>query len=1096
MVTMNARRVEIPTYVPYPPDKNPIFFEKRNVQGASGKVFPMAFSDRMEQAFRPVSYEQVTLENEYIDISLLPEIGGRIYTAVDKGNGYDFIYRNRNIKPQQIGLCGPWVSGGIEFNWPQHHRPTTFSPLPYVAERNQDGSTTVWMGEVEPQNRTKGMVGVTVYPGKSYIEAKIRLFNRTPYPQTFLWWANLAVAVNDNYRAVFPEDIHWSSDHAWALTTEFPVIKGLYKTLDFGSGVDVRNFKDMPLPTSFFTYNSKYDFLSGYDFGVDSGIVHIANRHVSPGKKMFTWGVSDFSRAWFDNLSDADGPYIELMTGVYSCNQPDFAWIMPNEYKTAEQYWYPIRGIGEVKSATLDGAIGFERKDGAIDLALNATARYQGARAVLTCGGDIVWEAAMDIAPDKPFRQDGISAPDAPSHAFQVALYAPDGSLLVSYRPEKPAPVEVPAPLTPAPEPAKVDTVENLYLHALHLWQYRHPYYSPVDYLAEALRRAPDDIRANTLLGKVYLDQGLLEKAEACFETACRHSTMRNPNPYDTEPFYQLGVTQRLLGKEEAAYANLYKAVWGYAWKSAGYAMLAEMDCKKGNWREGLAHADEALWANGANFKAMRIRATILRRMGRYDDALAAIKELITKDRMDYAAAFERVRLLEAIGREAEASEALAQCSALLQGQVENHLDIAIEYGQMGLYDEAQHALQLYADGAAPGDVSPIAYYYLAHFAQAAGDAGGAEAYAVQAMAASVEGCLHSRLESIAVLKSAMERNEGDANAPYLLGNMYYGKDLFEEAIACYEISVARGAAFATAYRNLAIGYFDKQGKKREAGELIQKAFDMNPQDHRVFYELMQYHRNTGLPVKERLALLRRHADLAAMRDDLYVKAIATRIEDGAYEEALEMLSAHAFHPYEGGEGVLTREHIAANLLLGMRRLAEGVPGEALALFEKAREIPKHYNEGKRPMRYEHAHLDYCMALAYKALGDAQKAAEYFALSAQDGSENPEMDYYAVQSLKALGKDAEAKARADKMLRDTDALLANEGKYPYFTKSLVCTLPFEHDTKLNNEAQCSYFYGLAHKVLGNAAMAEAQLQKALSMKPTLYMAEVIRRGIL
>ncbi len=1091
MVAVQVNNIEIPTYVPYPADKNPIFFEKRNVQGACGKVFPMAFCDRLEKEFRPVPYEQIAMENEYIDIALLPSMGGRVYSALDKTNGYDFIYRNRHMKPQRIGLCGPWVSGGIEFNWPQHHRPTTYMPMPYTIEKHGDGSVTTWMGEVEPLNRTKGMVGITMYPGKSYMRAKIRLFNRTPHPQSFLWWANLAVAVNDQYRAVFPDDIHWSSDHAWALTTEFPILKGMYKSFDFGSGVDVRNFKDMPLQTSFFVYNSKYDFLSGYDFGKDSGVVHIANRHIATGKKMFTWGVSDFSRVWYENLSDDDGPYIELMTGAYSCNQPDFSWMMPHEYKTAEQYWYPVREIGEVKNATLGGAIGFELRGDRASIAFNATERHAGARAVLTHGDAVVLDTRFDIAPDKPYRRDDIAVPADAPHTFHVALYGADGKLLVDYRPDKPAPVTIPPALTPAPKPKEVDTVENLYLHALHLWQYRHPYLSPVDYLREALGREPSDIRCNTLMGKILLDQGDFSAAEACFEKACAHSTMRNPNPYDTEPYYQLGVTQRLMGKTDDAYRNLYKSVWGYAWKSAGYCLLAEMDCRRGDYATALSHVEEALMAGGANFAAMRVRASILRVTGNLEAARAAIDELLAKDPLDTAAMFEKARILMACGADDAASTALAECAAHLQSDPENHLDIALAYGQMGLYGDAIDVLRLYADRIPADAVSPVVYYYLADYARQSGNALLGHQYAALAKAASVEGCFHSRLESIRVLRNAAALDVQDANAPYLLGNIYYGKDMFEEAIRCYELSVQRGAAFPTVYRNLAIGYFDKQGKKDEAGELIRKAFAMDPSDHRVFFELMQYCRNTGMPVKERLALLDAHSHLIDMRDDLTLLAVSTCLEAKQYERAIEMLSLHTFHPYEGGEGVLIREHVAAHLLFGLEKLASGAPEEALALFKQANEIPRHYNEGQRPVRGDHAHIDYCIGLAHLRLGNAEAAREHFRASALDQSASPEMGYYAACSLRRLGQEEEAQARAEKALADTDALWVTGGEYPYFTANLVTTQPFEHDIRLNNEAWCAYCCGLAHRAAGNAAEAEKWLQKALESKPTLYMASAM-----
>lgn len=1087
MVNAQIKRVEIPTYVPYPADTNPIFFQNRNIQGAGGKIFPMAMRDRLGKAFQPVGYQQITLENEYIDVALLPEIGGRIYSALDKGNGYDFIYRNRVIKPQLIGLCGPWVSGGIEFNWPQHHRPTTFMPVAYAMETNDDGSVTAWMGEVEPLNRTKGMVGITVHPGKSYIEAKIRLFNRTYYTQTFLWWANLAVAVNENYRAVFPEDIHWASDHAWALTSAFPVIEGLYKTIDFGSGVDVRDFPNMPLPTSFFTYNSQYDFLSGYDFGKHSGIVHIADRHIGTGKKMFTWGVSDYSRAWFDNLTDEDGPYIELMTGVYSCNQPDFAWMAPHEYKTAKQYWYPIREIGEVKSATLDGAIGVAWGEGMLSFSLNTTQRWENAKVIVRHLDTICYEKDIAIAPDRPFHG---SVPTASGERweYEFSLYSLSGEKLVSYRPEKPAPIEVPAPLTAAPAPEALNSTEELYLHALHIWQYRHPYFSPVAYLRRALEIDPKDIRCNTLLGKILMDQGAFAEAEQCFKAAVARSVTRNCSPYDVEPYYQLGVLLRLTGRDDDAYERFFKAVWGHAWKSSAFCALSEIDAKRGKLSRALEHCQQAVWANAANFKAVRLKASLLRNAGKPDEGLAALSSVLSEDKLDYAAVYEQYLLLTTLGRDTEAAAALNRFHALTMRLPENILDVAIDYGDAGMYREALSLLFTQAK-------SPVCCYYAAFYQHALGNAQGVQEALQAAADADIKGCLHCRLSSIAVFRFAMQNAPCDAKAPYLLGNIYYHKDQFDEAIACFQASVDRNADFPTAYRNLAIGIYDHQKRYQEAGPLMEKAFRMDPKDHRVFYELMQYYRNTGMPVAKRLRLLELHADLVSMRDDLYTKAISTYIEAGNYEKAIDMLNAHEFHPYEGGEGVLTGEHIAAHHLLGAEKLRQGNASEALDLFKLAAKIPENYHEGKRPMRYEHAHLDYYLGLAYEAMGDRQAAEQAFSASTADESGSPDMLYYTALSLRHLGQETTCREKLKELLRTVDTLLKNDGNNPYFTKSLVYTLPFEHDNSLNNKAHCAYLQGLAHKARNDPDLAEIAFRDALRLKPTNYMAKAMLKDI-
>ena len=154
---------------------------------------------------------------------ILPELGGRIQRALDKTNGYDFVYYNRVIKPALVGLAGPWISGGIEFNWPQHHRPSTFMPVDCTFCENPDGSATVTIGETDRINGTKGNASMTLYPDKAYIEIRGRLFNPTDYPQTFLWWANPAVSVNDNTFSVFPPDVNAVMDHGKRAVSTFPI---------------------------------------------------------------------------------------------------------------------------------------------------------------------------------------------------------------------------------------------------------------------------------------------------------------------------------------------------------------------------------------------------------------------------------------------------------------------------------------------------------------------------------------------------------------------------------------------------------------------------------------------------------------------------------------------------------------------------------------------------------------------------------------------------------------------------------------------------------------------------------------------------------
>ena len=336
----------IPTYETGKPEKHPFFLNNRVYQGSSGVVYPHPVIEKISDEKVDKEWDVVFIENKYIKIMVLPALGGRIQRAYDKIRKRDFVYHNQVIKPALVGLTGPWISGGIEFNWPQHHRPSTYDPVDCTIEENEDGSKTVWVSEVERMFRTKGMAGFTLYPDKAYLEVKVQLYNRTPHPQTFLWWANPAVAVNDYYQSVFPPDVNAVFDHGKRDVSEFPIAKGEYYKVDYAPGTDISKYKNIPVPTSYMAINSDYDFVGGYENDSKGGLLHVADHHVSTGKKQWTWGNGDFGQAWDRNLTDNDGPYIELMCGVYTDNQPDFSWMHPYEEKTIQTVFHALLQCG------------------------------------------------------------------------------------------------------------------------------------------------------------------------------------------------------------------------------------------------------------------------------------------------------------------------------------------------------------------------------------------------------------------------------------------------------------------------------------------------------------------------------------------------------------------------------------------------------------------------------------------------------------------------------------------------------------------------------------------------------------------------------
>lgn len=398
--------IMLPTYEIGKEEKNPIFLEKRVYQGSCGSVYPYPVVEKISDKKADKRYHALFIENEYIKVMILPELGGRIHMAYDKVKKRHFVYYNQVVKPALVGLTGPWISGGIEFNWPQHHRPSTFLPTDFLIEENADGSKTIWCNEVERMFRTKGMQGFTLYPGKAYIEIKVKIYNRTSFPQTFLWWANPAVVVNDHYHSVFPPDVNAVFDHGKRDVSSFPIATGVYYKQDYSAGVDISKYKNIPVPTSYMAIKSKYDFVGGYEEDVRGGLLHVADHHVSPGKKQWTWGNGDFGKAWDRNLTDEDGPYIELMTGMYTDNQPDFTWLQPYEEKSWVQYFMPYSEVGYVKNATKDALLNLEIKEGKARLVLYTTGANSGVRIIVKDFLTEYFRKGIDMIEDTPERFD------------------------------------------------------------------------------------------------------------------------------------------------------------------------------------------------------------------------------------------------------------------------------------------------------------------------------------------------------------------------------------------------------------------------------------------------------------------------------------------------------------------------------------------------------------------------------------------------------------------------------------------------------------------------------------------------------------------
>ena len=1066
----------IPTYGVGKPDRNPMFLEKRVYQGSSGRVYPYPVIDKILDEKKDQEYQAVWLENDYLRIMILPQLGGRIQRAYDKTNGYDFVYYNHVIKPALVGLTGPWISGGIEFNWPQHHRPTTYSPTDWTIQENADGSKTVRISEVDQMYGTKGMACFTLYPDRAYLEIKGQLYNRTNLPQTFLWWANPAVPVNDYTQSIFPPDVHAVMDHGKRAVSRFPIATGEYYKHDYGAGVDISRYKNIPVPTSYMAYHSDYDFVGGYDYREQAGVLHVADHHVSPGKKQWTWGCGDFGKVWDRNLTDEDGPYIELMTGMFTDNQPDFTWLKPFEEKTFTQYFMPYKKVGSVKNASTEIILGLEVEEGQAKLCVYSTSPRSGVRVELTCGGQLLYQTICDLSPTQVLQEQTPFA-GKPSD-LTLTVYDETGKELLHYNPAPPRVEPQPQAAEAAKSPEEIATCEELYLTGQHIEQYRHATFEPDGYYLEGLRRDRGDIRLNNAYGLLLLRRGLFDQAEKYFRTAIKRLTWKNPNPYDSEPYYNLGLALWYQGKMDEAYDAFFKATWTAAQQEMSFYYLAAIACRKEEWALALSHVERSLVKNSRNLKAISLKGLILMRQNRPHEAKAWLAAQLEQDPFDYISRF----LLEELNGQGH-----QQLLDLMGNRVSSFVEGAID-----LLDGGFAALALQYLDLCTGS-SPMLFYYRALCAHRSGDLAQAQRQLELAQKADPYCCFPNRLEDQQVLEWAMTQQPEDGWAAYYLGCLCYDKKQYDHARCLWEHAAKRLSDYPTVWRNLSLVYYNVDKQPEQARQAMERAFALDTQDARVLLELDQLYKKLGMAPQERLTHLEQYPDTFPKRDDLFVEYITLLNLTGRYEQALQLTQSRKFHPWEGGEGKITKQYAVSLTQIALKHLAQGQPQQAYELLQQALVFPENLGEGKLEGAKDND-IYYALGLACRQLGQEEQAQTFFQRASVGTGEPAGMMYYYDQPAdmilyqglahRALGDEQAARARFHKLVDYGEAHLFDQVSFDYFAVSLPDLLLFQEDLTLRNQGHCHFLIGLGCLGLGDDKRAKESFQRTLAIDPS------------
>jgi tetratricopeptide (TPR) repeat protein len=1085
-VAVWSEPVVLPTYLPDLPDRFPAYLDRRVYQGSSGRVFPLPFHDRISEDPVDHAWVGLHLENEYLRVLVLPELGGRIHYAVDRRTGYPLFYANPVIKPALVGLAGPWLAGGVEFNWPQHHRPATFLPVAWEIDES-DG--TVWCSDHDPFARMKGMHGIHLEPASTVLELRVRLYNRSDEPQTFLWWANVAAEVHSDYQSFFPADVRMVADHAKRAVTTFPEASGSYYGIDYPSrkGDDTRPDsprrvrgdrldwpRNIPVPTSYMCVGSSGDFFGGYDHRAQAGFVHWADHRFVVGKKQWTWGDSAFGHAWNRNLADDGSAYIELMAGAFTENQPDFSHITPGETKSFVQYWYPLAGTGPAVAATLDAALGVEVREDETVLRLDATADLGEVRLLVRGGGEVLLDSTFCLSPTR--RAELVLPTTGP---LEAVLTSGALTILEWSSTESIEAVEV-QPATEPPEPAAIDSVEQLYLTGRHLEQYRHATRSPEPYWNEALSRDPGHWASHVRLAAQRYRQARYAAAEQHLRAAVTRLTMLNPNPEVGDAHYLLGLVLVRLGRDTEARSAFAKAAWLDEWVPAASLQMALVDARQGDVEAALRQVRMALSARPQHLQARNLEVVLLRRLGRNDEAEGVLAATLLIDPLDLWA-----RHLSGV---LDASHS--------QVEAETLLDIALEYARAG---EAATAVELcdlahQADRQRPlGQTAcgVLADYLAAFILGRSGDVAGADSYRARARCGDRTWNFASRLDDVAALESALVADPQDATAAALLGHWLYANGRGADAVEAWQRSVAVDPSDPVVWRNLGVAAYNLDHDEDAALAAYECAIEKAPENARLLFESDQLWRLAGRSVDERLARLDARPDLVSQRDDLCVAYAHLLLSAGRSAEALELLEARRFQPWEGGEGQVLGCWERACLALARSALTAGDAATAVTRLDVALNPPESLGEARHPLASP--------APILLALGDAQHAAgneiaaeqawrsaaaaagDFTRMSPTAYSENT---YFSILAARRFGDDERAEALVRGLTAHAQSLRDTPARIDFFATSLPALLLFHDDPQRQQDLSLAVVEAQLRLLTAGPRAESTPFERVLSIDPS------------
>ena len=888
--------LKLPTYEEGSPDPNPPFD-----QFSTGRFnYPYTLRNEITNTRAEHDWRTVYLENEYLKCSVLPDIGGHLYTCVDKISGQPMFYANPSIKKARIGYRGAWAAFGVEFNFPVSHNWVSMSPVNYAFAEHPDGSASVTVGNIDRVYGMEWMVELILRPGSTVLEQRVTLSNRSDVRHRFYWWNNAGVQVWDDSPIQYPQ--RFAAAHGFAEVQRWPV-DAQGKDLSI-----IRNQTDGPV--SLFTHGSREDFMGVWNPHTNTGTAHFAEYLQVPAKKVWSWGVDADGLDWRKALSDNDSAYVELQAGLFR-NQETYAFLEPRQAISFTEYWMPVRDTGGISRANLAGVVHLQRNNGVLSVAFNVNRKIPAATIsilnrtslnetspVTTNVNDTnrvkttsLIEGKMDLFPERVWKKEIPIPAGAGSLAFElregsgtVLLMQAEGQY--DWVPESQINLG-PQAAYKIPEESRRTADDWLQLGKDE--ELNGNVLAAVQTYEKALQKFPSSFELLKAAGRLDASLNRFEEAVP------RLVAVRDRNTSDTEISYYLGIAYEGLEREEEAADAYREALRLPDFRAAAALRLAEVQARAGKLEQAKELLTLSLQSAPEDLRAAEELAAVRKELGETKEA-----ETLARER------FARFPVDNFLGEELGKPDL-----AHLAGDPYRVLNIAYEYARLGLYRKAVDVLSreyptVKADQAEPGSIAPRNHPLVAYFRGYCREKLGEppEKNYAQASRLSTLYIFPSRVEEQLALRAALQTNEKDATAHYLLGTWSFARGQTDAALSEWNRARELNPKIPVLQASTGLALLNIKHEFAAASNAFEEGIANDPLNTVNYSGAVVAMTLLGKSAADRVKVLEHYPDLSRMPTSLVYELALNRTEAGNYDAATDLFKNRFFGREEGGTNV------------------------------------------------------------------------------------------------------------------------------------------------------------------------------------------------